>query len=167
MQEYKEEVQKFDELIKEKYGEFDSKAITVFDLDDMEDPITNGDDDDEDESEAGGEDKDKDDPVHGPFEFQNVEITLPHGDRHEMTKVLEHKRNTDGSYSRRKHGHLMLDSRIFMARFPDGDEKDVAYNVIGEHLYSQVGEEGNQYQLFRAIVAHRRTKAAIDKADQH
>ena len=56
MQEHREEINEFNDVIKEKYGEFDSKAITVFDLDDMEDPITNGKDDDEDESETEKED---------------------------------------------------------------------------------------------------------------
>ena len=53
-----------------------------------------------------------------------------------------------------------------MVQFPDGDKKDVAYNVLAEHLYSQVDEDGNQYRLFKAIIGHRRTKKALDKADQ-
>ena len=44
---------------------------------------------------------------------------------------------------------------------------DVAYNVIVEHLFSQVDEDGNQYQLFQEIVGHRKTKRAIDKTNQY
>ena len=41
-----------------------------------------------------------------------------------------------------------------------------SYNTLAEHLYSQVDSEGNQYQIFKEIIGHRRGKGAVDKADQ-
>ncbi len=41
------------------------------------------------------------------------------------------------------------------------------YNIIAEHLFSQVNEEGNQNRLFKEIVGHRKNAKAIDKADQY
>jgi hypothetical protein len=42
-----------------------------------------------------------------------------------------------------------------------------SHNLLAEHLLSQVDEEGNQYQLFKEIVDHRKDpKRTIDKADQ-
>ena len=51
--------------------------------------------------------------------------------------------------------------------FPDGQQKDVSFNVLAEHLFSQVDEEGNMYRLFKGIIAHRKLPSAIDKADQY
>ena len=55
---------------------------------------------------------------------------------------------------------------MFVIEFPDGDQKDIAYNIIAEHLYSQTDSEGNQYRLFKEIVNHRKKKLAVDKSDQ-
>jgi len=51
-----------------------------------------------------------------------------------------------------------LDSRIYIVQFPDGETRDVSYNTLAEHLFSQVDSEGNQYQLFREIINHRKNK---------
>ena len=104
--------------------------------------------------------------VRGPDLLQNAEIFLPHGDRNELAKVIGRKRNSDGNYIGRAHKNPMLDSRIFTVRFADGEEKDVTFNIIAEHLFSQVDSEGNQYRLFKEIINHRKKKNAMDKADQ-
>ena len=107
------------------------------------------------------------DAVAGPDMLVGAEIFLPHGDRNEIAKIVGRKRNNDGLYVGRAHNNPILDSRVFTVCFPDGDETDIAYNVIAEHLFSQVDEEGNQYQLFKEIVGHRKNKRAIEKADQY
>jgi hypothetical protein len=75
------------------------------------------------------------------------------------------KRNIEGEYIGPAHSKPILDSRIFMIRFADGEEKDIAYNILAEHLYSQVVEEGNQCCLFKEIFNHQRNENALDKAD--
>lgn len=107
------------------------------------------------------------DQVSGPEPLQNAEVYLPHRDRNEIAKIIGRKRTADGLYVGRKLHNPMLDSRKFVVEFPDGDQKDVAYNVIAEHLYSQIDSEGNkQYQLFKDIVNHRKNKTAVEKSDQ-
>lgn len=104
--------------------------------------------------------------VSGADPFNGAEIILPHGDRNEIARVLGRKRDNEGNYVGRAHKNPILDSRVFTVRFPDGDEKDLLYNVIAEHLFSQVDSEGNQYRLFQELINHRRNeKTAIDKAD--
>jgi hypothetical protein len=45
---------------------------------------------------------------------------------------------------------------------------DIGYNVIAEHLFSQVDDKGNQYRLFnKEISGHHKNSKAIDKADQY
>lgn len=102
----------------------------------------------------------------GPEPLQNAEVFLPHGDRNEIAKVIGRKRSSDGLYIGRKHQNPLLDSRIFVVEFPDGDHKDVAYNILAEHLYSQIDSEGNQYRLFKEIINHRKKKSAVEKSDQ-
>jgi hypothetical protein len=102
-------------------------------------------------------DIDTDDKVRGPDLFQNAEIYLPHGDRFKIAKVIGRKQNADGNYTGRSHKQPKLDSRIFIVQFPDGDEKDFAYNILAEHLYSQLDSEGNQHQFFNGIINHKKT----------
>jgi hypothetical protein len=52
-----------------------------------------------------------------------------------------------------------------MVRFVDGEEKDIAFNVLSEHLYSQVDKEGRQHRIFKEIFNHRKNKNVLDKAD--
>ena len=93
-------------------------------------------------------------------------IILPRGDRSELGRVIDRKRDADGHYVGRKHKLPALDSRCYVIEFNDGERVDISYNTLAEHLYSQVDSEGNQYQIFKEIVNHRKGKAAVDKADQ-
>ncbi|KAI2508005.1 Reverse transcriptase (RNA-dependent DNA polymerase) [Fragilaria crotonensis] len=47
----------------------------------------------------------------------------------------------------------------------DGHSEALAANLIAQHLYSQIDEEGNRHMLLDDIIDHRRTAQAIDKAD--
>jgi hypothetical protein len=47
-----------------------------------------------------------------------------------------------------------------------GEEKDAAYNILAEHLFSQVDREGKQHRLFKVILSHRKNKNALEKEDQ-
>ena len=171
---HREEMEKLDKAVREKYGNYEPEDIDVFDNDDMEDPMTiqNNEDngtevDKKQDSELDQDNENQQDETEGPTLFANAEIYLPHGDRNEIAKVIGRKRNADGNFIGRAHANPILDSRVFTVRFPDGEEKDVAYNVLAEHLFSQVDEEGKQHQIFKEIVSHRKKKTAIDKADQY
>jgi hypothetical protein len=82
-------------------------------------------------------------------------------------KILGRKRGPDGNYIGRAHANPILNSRQFAIEFPNGEQQDIAYYVLAEHLFSQIDEEGNQYWMFKAIIGHRRKKDAVDKADQY
>jgi hypothetical protein len=59
-----------------------------------------------------------------------------------------------------------LDSRIYIVKFPDGEIKDVGFNILAEHLFSQMDKDENQFRLFSSIIGHRRNANKIDKDDQ-
>ncbi len=159
----KEERIKFAKELKENVDDFDPELINTDEnvsTEIMIDPLTNL-NVDEDEEDL------ENDTVTGPDEMINAEIYLPHGDRQEIAKIIGRKRNADGNFIGRKHQNPILDSRIFVVEFPDGDQQDIAYNIIAEHLYSQVDSEGNQYRLFKEIINHRKASNAVDKSDQY
>jgi Reverse transcriptase (RNA-dependent DNA polymerase) len=105
------------------------------------------------------------DELPGPELLINAEVVLPRGDRMEIAKILKRKRNEDGLFIGRKGTSPATDSRIFTVVFKDGEEKDISYNILAEHLYSQIDSEGRQYRLFKEIINHRKNKRALDKAD--
>ena len=142
-------------------GEYTDEDIQVIQNDEMVDPIYDdaGEGTTEEHTEPTDNANHANDAVTGPDMLVGAEIFLPHGDRNEIAKVVGRKRNNDGLYVGRAHNNPILDSRVFTVRFTDGDETDIAYNVIAEHLFSQVDEEGNQYQLFKEIVGASKEQA--------
>jgi hypothetical protein len=61
----------------------------------------------------------------------------------------------------------VLDSRVYDVEFLDGERQEISYNLLAEHLLSQVDKEGNQYQIFKEIVDHRKDpERAVNKANQ-
>jgi hypothetical protein len=148
----------FNKRLLKHIGEYADEEIQVVQNDEMEDPVDNlaeGDDDDIPNAPTMPG-KQAVETTAGPDMLVGAEIFLPHGDRNEIAKVMGRKRNSDGLYIGHKHQNPILDSRVFAVKFPDGDERDVSYNTIAEHLFSQVDEEGNQYQLFKEIIGHRK-----------
>jgi hypothetical protein len=84
-----------------------------------------------------------------------------------MAKVIGRKHNADGNFIGRAHKNPLLDSRVYEIEFLDSECQEVSYNLLAEHLLSQVDEEGNQFQLFKEIVDHRKDpKLAVEKDDQ-
>jgi hypothetical protein len=44
--------------------------------------------------------------------------------------------------------------------------KDVGFNILAEHLFSQMDKDGKQFRLFSSIIGHVRILNAIDKEDK-
>ena len=66
-----------------------------------------------------------------------------------------------------KHANPILDSRVFVVDFPDGEQKNIGYNILAEHLHSRMDDEGNIYKLVCGIIGHHKKTGAVDKADQY
>jgi hypothetical protein len=105
------------------------------------------------------------DLVRGPDLFQNAEIFYALGDRYEIAKVIGRKKDNEGNYIGRMHKNPIIDSRICTIHFQDGEERDITFNLLSEHLYSQVDSEGPQYRIFKEIINHRKNKNVLDKED--
>ena len=140
-----------DEFEQEEYkilGSFDESLIHLAANDKMEEPLT---------SDVPAADVNPgNDEVYGPNKLTGMEVYLSHGDRTEIAKVLGRKRNAEGNFVGHKHSNPILDSRVFVVEFPDGEQKDIGYNILAEHLHSQMDDDGNVYKLFRGIIGHRK-----------
>jgi hypothetical protein len=93
-------------------------------------------------------------------------IISPQGDGIALANVMERKRAHDGSSIGRRNKNMLLDSRIYIVKFPDGEMKHAGYNILAEHLLSQMDKDGNQFRLCSGIIGHRRNGNDVDKEDQ-
>ena len=59
----------------------------------------------------------------------------------------------------------LLDTREYDVEFTDGHSESLSANLIAQHLYSQIDEEGNRHILLEDITDHRRGESAVDKGD--
>jgi hypothetical protein len=59
----------------------------------------------------------------------NADIILPQGDGIALASVMERKRAQDGSSIGHRKKNPLLDSRIYIVKLPDGEMKDVGYNI--------------------------------------
>jgi len=60
-----------------------------------------------------------------------------------------------------------MDTRCYEVEFLDGKCHHIAYNVLAKHLLSGVDSEGNQFQIFKEIVDHRKDHRAVEIVDQY
>ena len=158
-EQYANDMKQLDKVVAERYKQDTTGETEVIDNDDLEDPVTHPDLEQVDGGPEAGtsegfgeEDSGEDDE--GPTLLQHAEVYLPHGSGNEVAKVIGRKRDANGKYVGKTNPNPMLDSRVFTVRFPDGDEKDISYNILSEHLYSQVDEEGNYYYIYKEIINH-------------
>jgi len=83
-----------------------------------------------------------------------------------MAKVIGCKRDPKGKLVGQRNRIPTMDSRSYEVQFLDGERQHIAYNILAEHLLSGVDSEGNQFQIFKEIVDHRKDKRAVEIADQ-
>lgn len=80
-------------------------------------------------------------------------------------KIVGRKRDNDGALIGRYHPNPVLNSRIYLAEYPDGHIQELSANAIIEAIYNQIDDNGFDEQLFRDIVSHRKT-AEHNNVDQ-
>ena len=66
------------------------------------------------------------------------------------------------------HNNPMMNSIIYEVKFPDGQVKEYAANVIAENMLSQIDSDGYSTTLIESIVDHRKDEStAVPKSDCH
>jgi hypothetical protein len=98
--------------------------------------------------------------------YLSAELMLPNGGVMVKGRVTAHKRDWDSNPVGRANDNPILDTRLYIVDFDDGDHTELTANMIAESLYSQCDPDGNQYVLLDEIVNHQRLPTAIKLSDQ-
>jgi hypothetical protein len=149
----------FDESIKTEFGNPDRVPVFIGDPNEFE-PYS----DDSTGDEATMPEADNYD--HDAFDqYINAEVLIPVGDSLLTGKVIARKKDRDGNPVGRSNANPILDSRVLEVQFNDGVVKEFAANVIAEHIYSQVDNEGRRHLILDEIIDHRKDGSAVAPDD--
>ena len=81
-----------------------------------------------------------------------------------LAVIKKRKTDSDGNPLGTAHSNPILDTRIYQLEFPDGRLEEYSLNIIAEHLYAQVDDEGFDTGIFDSIIDFRRDdQVAITK----
>mgnify|MGYP003334491099 CR=1 FL=1 len=76
--------------------------------------------------------------------------------------VIKRRKDKEGNPVGIANNNPILDTREYVVEFMDGHEETMAANLIAEHLFSQVDDDGNCQVLLDEIIDHRvDTKIAV------
>jgi hypothetical protein len=73
------------------------------------------------------------------------------------------KRDLDGNLVGTYNSNPILNSRIYLAEFPDGHIMEYSANLITEAIYASMNNDGNEELLFKEIVADRKKHKAMTR----
>lgn len=83
----------------------------------------------------------------------------------EYGKVTKRLRDSDGKPVGVANENPLLDTRRYEVEFSDGHSEELSANLIAQHLYSQIDEEGERHILLDDIVDYRMNDKAVRKED--
>lgn len=108
--------------------------------------------------------KEADEYTHDAFDkYINAQVVLSRGGVAQQATILKRNRNEDGAPIGIANSNPILDSREYVAKFEDGAEQIYLANIIAENLYSQIDQEGRQFQLLKEIIDHEASDKAMDQ----
>jgi hypothetical protein len=99
--------------------------------------------------------------------YLSAEVVLALGDGKQRAKVTDCKWDTDGNPVGIADSNPILDTRVYTVEFPDGTEKEYSANIIAESLYSEVDQDGRQFQLIDEIIDHSSDASAVSRDDMY
>jgi hypothetical protein len=101
--------------------------------------------------------------------YLRMEIALPRGggDQEDVqfAKVTKRLRDKEGRPFGMAHDNPLLDTQEKEVTFLDGHRESLSANVIAQHKFSQVDEEGHRHLLLDDIMDFRKNDTAINKED--
>jgi hypothetical protein len=97
--------------------------------------------------------------------YIGAQLELPLHDAMASATVVGRKIDTSGNPVGRSNHNPLLDTRVYEVAFPDGSTDEYAANIIAENMYSQVDEEGRQFNIIDELVDHRMGHDALHPDD--
>ena len=107
-----------------------------------------------------------DDIQHEAYDrYISARVKVPRGDDWAYGTVKKQKRDADGNLIGQSNKNPLFDSSIYEVELDDGEKEAFSANIIAEHIYSQVDDEGFTHFTLSEIVDHRKDSTAISKDD--
>jgi hypothetical protein len=101
--------------------------------------------------------------------YLNMEIALPRGggdpEDTQYAKVTKRRRDAEGRPIGTANDNPLLDTREYEVEFLDGHIEPMPANLIAQHLFSQVDEEGHRHVLLDDIIDFRKDDTAVEKEE--
>ena len=83
-----------------------------------------------------------------------------------MGRVTKHAGDLDSNTLGTANDNPIIDTRQCIFEFADGDEAEIATNVIATNMYAKCDPDGNQYVLLDSIIDFCRSTTSICHANQ-
>ena len=107
-----------------------------------------------------------DDFEHESFDrYISSRVKVPRGDDWAYGTVKRRKRDADGNLIGHSDKNPWLDSSIYEVELDGGQTEAYSANIIAEHIYSQVDEEGFTHFTLSEITDHKKDPTAVAKDD--
>jgi hypothetical protein len=88
--------------------------------------------------------------------YIGAQLNLPLQDAMKSTLVITRKCNIEGNPIRRSNTNPFLNTRVYQVAFPDSLTEEYVANVIAKTMYTQVNDEGRQFNIMEEIGNHRK-----------
>ena len=107
-----------------------------------------------------------DDIQHEAFDrYISARVRVPRGDDWAYGTVKRRKRDADGNLIGNANKNPLLDTSIYEVELDEGEVEAFSANIIAEHIYSQVDNEGYTHYTLTEIIDHRKDSSAVTKDD--
>ena len=160
----------WDRKLKERLGDERFQSLTESDLEalggDWVTPKYEEYEDWQDEELSGAPDDLPPTPDFADDIYKNVKISVPRGGVMCPGKVTKRVTDSDGNPLGREHELPPLDTRRYVVEFEDGDEIELAANVIAQRMVEDVDAEGNDLNMLEAFVDWRKGEDALSLSEQ-
>ena len=168
-EQYKLDLQEFDNTIREKYGPgYNNDTQIVEDPNFPEFEPANFEPYDEDVEVKLEAQPDADDIDFDTYnKFISAEVLLPDGIGTSLGKVTRRKHNADGVPIGQGNANPFLDTSVYEVELADGRIKDYSANVLAEHIYSQVDDAGRRHLVLKELVDHKKDATAVTQEDKY
>jgi hypothetical protein len=116
--------------------------------------------------EALPELEEADELQHEAFDrYITARVCVPQGDAMSYGTVVRRKRDRDGELLGRSNANPILDTSLYEVEFDSGETEAYSANIIAEHIYAQVDEEGYTHHLLDEIVDHMKDDTAVSREE--
>ena len=88
-------------------------------------------------------------------------MSLPVSSIQQQGHVIRRKRNHAGNPVGKYSSNPYHDTSLYDVEFNDGHVESFTANLIPEHIYEQLDDNGNHFHLIEEIIDHRKDKRTV------